>query len=158
MNNDHEFDERLEFARRRAADLGLLVLRLGAFLMIATYHVRPKLAHFADEAANFPDPLGLGHSPSFLLALVSEGGCAMLVAIGIATRAAALPIVFTMAMVLLLAARGFAGADVQAALLYALPYAGLALLGPGTYSVDAKLARVYASMWERLRPRVSRSS
>jgi putative oxidoreductase len=158
MKNEHELDERLELARRRAGDFGLLVLRLGAFLMIATYHVRPKLAHFAVEAANFPDPFGLGHSASFLLALVSEGGCAVLVAVGIATRAASLPILFTMATVLLLATRGFAGADVQAALLYALPYAALALLGPGTYSVDAKLAHVYLSMWERLRPRVSRSS
>jgi len=134
----------------RAAQVGLLVLRLGAFGMILSYHVRPKLLHFDAEMSSFPDPLGVGHAASFLLALVSEGGCAALVAIGVAARAASLPVVFTMAMVLVLGARGFEGADVQLALLYALPYVTIALLGPGPYSVDARLAGRYEALLGRL--------
>jgi putative oxidoreductase len=139
--------------KQRATDAGLLLLRIGAFAMIAAFHVRPKLAHFDDELQKFPDPLGIGHAASFVLALLSEGGCALLVAAGIGTRAAALPIVFTMAMVLVLGARGFEGADVQSALLYALPYAALALLGPGAWSIDALLSSRYEDVgcWLRAR-------
>jgi putative oxidoreductase len=134
---------RFEAARRRASDVGLLVLRLGGFAMISTFHVRPKIVRFDEELASFPDPLGIGHGPSFVLALASEGLCAALVAAGFLTRLAVLPILFTMAMVLVLGARGFSGADVQGALLYALPYAALGLLGPGAYSVDAVLSSRY---------------
>jgi putative oxidoreductase len=139
--------------KERATDAGLLLLRIGAFAMIAAFHVRPKLAHFDDELQGFPDPLGIGHGPSFVLALLSEGGCALLVAAGIGTRAATLPIVFTMIMVLVLGARGFEGADVQSALLYALPYAALALLGPGSWSLDARLASRYGDIRRWIRAR-----
>jgi putative oxidoreductase len=134
----------------RATHVGLLALRLGAFAMILAYHVRPKVLHFDAEMSAFPDPLGVGHQESFLLALASEGGCAALVAIGVAARAASLPVVFTMAMVLVLGARGFEGADVQLALLYAFPYVTIALLGPGRYSVDARLAARYQALLGRL--------
>jgi putative oxidoreductase len=126
------------------------VFWLGAFAMILTYHVRPKLLHFDSEMGGFPDPLGIGHPASFSMALLSEGGCSVLVALGIAARLSALPIVFTMAMVVMLGARGFEGADVQLALLYALPYVSIALLGPGPYSVDARLARLYEALLRRL--------
>ena len=137
-------------AAARAADIGRLVLRLGAFAMILTYHVRPKLLHFDSEMSGFPDPLGIGHPASFIMALLSEGGCSVLVALGIAARLSALPIIFTMAMVVMLGARGFEGADVQLALLYALPYVSIALLGPGPYSVDARLGRLYKAPLRRL--------
>jgi putative oxidoreductase len=136
--------------RQRAADAGLLLLRLGAFALIVAFHVRPKLAHFDEEMRQFPDPLGIGHAASFVLALLSEGGCALLIAAGVGTRAATLPIVFTMATVLVLRARGFEGADVQSALLYALPYAALALLGPGAWSIDARLSSRYEDIGRRI--------
>ena len=141
----------LESTRARATDAGLLLLRIGAFAMILAFHVRPKLLHFDAEMREFPDPLGVGHAASFALALLSEGACAALVAVGILTRVASLPILFTMAMVLVLGARGFAGADVQSALLYALPYGALALLGPGAYSLDARLAGRYEALFARWR-------
>lgn len=115
--------------------------------------MRPKLVHFDDELQHFPDPIGIGHAPSFLLALLSEGACSVLVALGLATRFAAVPIVFTMIMVLSLALRGFEGADVQAALLYALPYCALGLLGPGRYSLDHLFRHRYTALFERLATR-----
>jgi putative oxidoreductase len=142
-----------EDLKLKAANTGLLVLRLGALAMILSYHVRPKVLHFDAEMSDFPDPLGVGHAASFMLALLSEGTCAALVGVGVLTRLASIPVVFTMAMVLVLGARGFAGADVQLALLYALPYVALAFLGPGSYSVDARLASRYDSILARLRAR-----
>jgi putative oxidoreductase len=146
----------LPLARRREdlRDAGLLVLRIGAAAMIWTFHMRPKLAHFDQELASFPDPMGVGHTASFVLALVSEGLCSLVVASGFLTRLASLPIVFTMAMVLLLAGRGVEGADAQSALLYALPYLVLVLSGPGRWSIDHLLLPRYEALWGRLRRRV----
>jgi putative oxidoreductase len=118
--------------------------------------VRPKLLHFDAEMAEFPDPLGVGHKASFLLALLSEGGCAAAACLGILTRLVSIPVVFTMTMVLVLGAQGFAGADVQLALLYALPYVALVLLGPGAYSLDARLSSRYDAVvrwvWAKAHP------
>lgn len=141
-----------------ARDAGLLVLRVGAAVLIWTFHMRPKLAHFDEELLAFPDPMGIGHAASFVMALLSEGACSVMVALGLLARLASLPIVFTMAMVLVLASRGFEGADVQSALLYALPYVVLVLTGPGRWSADARLASRYAALWERMRGRALRAS
>jgi len=143
----------LPFAQRfdEARDLGLLALRLGAGALIWNYHMRPKLAHFDLELAHFPDPMGVGHAASFILALLSEGACSIFVAVGLLTRLASLPIVFTMVVVLFLAAGGLEGADVQAALLYALPYTVIILTGPGRWSLDHRLAPWYAARWNRFR-------
>jgi putative oxidoreductase len=130
--------------------LGLLLLRIGTTALIWAFHIRPKLAHFDDELASFPDPIGIGHAASFVLALLSEGACSLLVAVGLLARLASLPILFTMLMVLYLATQGFAGADVQFALLYALPYAAIVLTGPGRWSLDHRLLPMYDALFLRL--------
>lgn len=99
----------------------------------------------------FPDPLGVGHPASLVLALLSEGLCSLMVAAGLATRLAALPIVVSMSMVLLLVARGAPDADLQLALLYALVFGGVALLGPGRLSLDHALRERYEALMRRAR-------
>lgn len=135
--------------RTRLLDYGLLFLRIGAAVFIWTFHMSRKLGNIPKELHEFPDPLGIGHAPSFVMAVGAEGLCSILVAIGIATRIVSIPIVLTMMMVLVLGARGFEGADVQSALLYALPYLTLILTGPGRWSFDHGL-------WPRLRPVLER--
>ncbi|MDI1479244.1 DoxX family protein [Polyangium sp. y55x31] len=139
--------------RARSLDLGLLLLRVGAAALIWTFHMARKLADFSHELREFPDPLGVGHAASFVMALGSEGLCSILVALGLATRLSSLPIVFTMMMVLVLGARGFEGADVQSALLYALPYVALVLTGPGRWSLDHRLQGRWDRLVARLAPR-----
>jgi putative oxidoreductase len=129
---------------------GLLLLRVAAAAMIWTFHMRPKLAHFDEELRSFPDPIGVGHGASFALALFSEGACSIAVAVGLCARLASLPIIFTMGMVLLLAVQSVEGADVQSALLYAIPYVAIAMTGPGRWSVDRLLAGRYLALWERV--------
>lgn len=115
--------------------LGRFVLRFSGAAALWTFHVQHKLADFAQEWQTFPDPIGIGHAPSLLLALGAEAGCSLLVALGLATRLACLPIVATMLMVLFMRARGFAEADAEAALLYATWYGAIALLGPGPWTL-----------------------
>lgn len=138
-----------------ALDAGLLVLRIGLAALIWTFHMGRKLGHVSEELREFPDPLGIGHAPSFVMAIGAEGACSLLVAIGFATRLLSLPIVFTMTMVLVLGARGFEGADVQSALLYALPYVVLVLTGGGRWSVDwllrARYRRVFPGLFRAAR-------
>ncbi|AKU98716.1 DoxX family protein [Labilithrix luteola] len=144
------------FSQKRqddARDAGLLLLRIGAACLIWKFHMQPKLAHFDHELATFPDPIGVGHAGSFALALLSEGLFSIVVALGFMTRLAAFPILFTMAMVLFLAVRGFEGSDVQAALLYALPYGVIVLTGPGRWSLDHRLLPRYESVLRRLQKR-----
>ncbi|HEX6239629.1 MAG TPA: DoxX family protein [Polyangiales bacterium] len=115
---------------------GLLYLRLSGAVALWTFHVQHKLASLAVEVQTFPDPVGIGHAASFVLAFGAEAGCSLLVALGVLTRLACVPIVATMLMVLLLRARGFQEADAEAALLYGSLYGALALLGPGGFVVS----------------------
>src|SRR5882672_5833234 len=64
---------RASVAAVKAHDWGLLGLRLGGFAMLWTYHVGRKLLTLEDDWRSFPDPLGVGHPASLVLALLSEG-------------------------------------------------------------------------------------
>jgi putative oxidoreductase len=148
----------LDALRLKAQSVGLLLLRLGAGGLIWAYHMHPKLTHFEEELSSFPDPMGIGHAPSFFLALLSEGVCSLLVAAGLGARLFSLPIVFTMLMVLVVAVQGFEGADVQAALLYALPYAAITLCGPGRFSLDHVLRSRFAKLSSEIERRLAPAS
>jgi putative oxidoreductase len=150
-----QHDDALTSLVSRSRDLGLALLRVGLAALVWKFHMARKLGNISEELREFPDPLGVGHAPSFVMAVGAEGLCSLLVAVGFATRLLSLPIVFTMLMVLVLGARGFEGADVQSALLYGLPYIVLALTGPGRWSIDWMLRERYARIFTRFarRPR-----
>jgi len=122
-------------------DLGLLILRLGAGLMMLLHGIGKVSDLFAGRAASFADPIGLGPVPSLALAAFAEFLCALAVMIGFQTRLAAIPIAFTMLVA------GFvvhAGDDWRArelALLYAVVFIALALTGGGRYGVDGWLRK-----------------
>ena len=109
-----------------------------------------KLADIPGELRAFPDPLGIGHAPSFVMALGAEAVCSLFVAVGLTTRLASLPIVLTMLMVLVLGSLGYEGADVQSALLYGLPYIVLVCTGPGRWSLDHLLRARYQRILDRV--------
>jgi len=117
-----------------------LLLRTGATALLWTFHAGHKIVDFASESSAFPDPLGVGHATSLLLALSVESFCGLLVALGLLTRLACIPVVATMLVVLKLALSGAGHADVQAACLYGIIYGSLIALGPGRFSLDHVLA------------------
>jgi putative oxidoreductase len=130
----------------RSQAIALLMLRVAGLTALYTFHVWHKLTDLPREWLSFPDPLGIGHGASLTLALAAEAGCSLLVALGVFTRLACLPIVVTMLMVLLLRARGFADADVESALLYAVLYGSIALLGPGPWTLHGWLRTPAAAL------------
>ena len=66
----------------------------------------------------------------------AEFACAILVAIGFYTRAAALPIVVMFGVILLKLQASAPWDDKDLALIYALPFLALFVCGPGRYSID----------------------
>jgi len=86
----------------------------------------------------FSNPIGIGEGPSLFLAVIGEFVAPILIIIGYKTRFAAIPVILTM----LVAAFIAHGADPfnvkEKALLYAVIFIAIFLLGPGKYSLDKK--------------------
>ena len=124
--------------------LGLLVYRLifGGFMLVG--HGWNKLMTFGEKASVFPDPLGIGSAASLAGAVASEVLFAGLVVVGLATRVAVWPLMFTMAVAaFVIHGEGplwlpAAGAK-EPALLYLAAYAILLFTGAGRFSLDHAL-------------------
>ncbi len=118
--------------------IGLAVLRIGGAAMMLTHGV-PKLQRlFGEDPIEFGDPLGIGASPTFFLAVFAEFLCAVFVLIGFKTRWASLPIIITMLVAAFVQHAADPFGSKEKALLYAIVFIAIFLLGPGAYSVDKK--------------------
>lgn len=116
--------------------VGLLLLRLLFGFGMAFGHGWGKMMTFSDKMDSFPDPLGIGSAASLVGAIFAEAVCGILVGLGLFTRLALIPLIFTMtiAAFVVLGNEPFSGKEM--ALLYMVPYVVLFLTGPGKYSVD----------------------
>ncbi len=72
------------------AQVGLAVLRVctGATLFLR-HGWEKNPAHWPQFMAHFPDPIGIGSHPSFLIAFFSDFVCSLLLIVGLGTRWAA---------------------------------------------------------------------
>ncbi len=121
-----------------AASFGLLVMRVTAGVLLVAGHGWPKLAHFSERAARFADPLHIGPDRSLMLTIFAEVVCALLVAIGFATRFAAGVNVILFGVILALVIPGAPFGERELAMLYGAIYLGLVFTGPGAYALDAR--------------------
>ena len=117
-------------------NLGVLFLRVGVGLMMVAGHGYPKLQRLLGDNPSFGDPIGLGSETSLLLATFAEFFCSLLLVAGLFTRAALLPLLFTMLVALFVVHGSDPLAKQELPLLYALSYLTLLLTGPGKYSLD----------------------
>jgi len=124
-----------------AMSWALLVLRIGASALLVYGHGWPKLIHFSERVHHFANPIGLGSAPSFVLVVFAEVVCASLVALGLFTRPATIPLVvfFAVAAFVQHAADPFGKKEL--ALLFAIPYVAVLIAGPGRFSLDALIRR-----------------
>ena len=106
---------------------------------MAAGHGWGKLVGFRTGSATFPDPLGIGHTASMAGAVGAEFFCSTLVVLGLGTRLAVLPLVFTMAIAAFVINGGHPWGEIEFPLLYLVPFAALAFTGAGSYSLDALL-------------------
>jgi len=131
--------------------IGLLILRLGVGGFMAAHGWGKLQMVLAGDFDKFGDPIGLGSGLSLVLVMSAEFVCALLVMAGFATRFAAAPIVFAMAVAVFVAHANDPwtmgeGASKEPALLYLFPFLALIFTGAGKLSVDGLI-------WPRWRAR-----
>lgn len=133
--------------------IGLLVVRVGIAGYMTT-HGWGKVSKVLSGDFKFADPIGLGEGFSLVMAAGAEFGCALLVLIGLGTRFAAAPVVFTMIVAAFVVHAGdpwtmSGGASKEPALIFAAAFLALIFTGAGRFSVDGMI-------WPMLKERRAR--
>lgn len=120
----------------RSNDFSILVLRLATGVIMLTAHGWGKLTAFNTLSTQFADPLGVGMATSLVLVIFAEVVCAALVAAGLFTRLATIPLIVTMSV----AAFKIHAADPwnkkELAILYLAGFIVIFLSGGGRYSLQ----------------------
>jgi putative oxidoreductase len=120
---------------------GLLALRLFFGLTMVIHHGWDKLMTFSDKSSTFPDPMHVGHAVSMGLTVFAEVAAAILLALGLLTRFAALVLAIEMGVAFMLihkmAMSGMMSGEM--ALVYFGAYLTLLLAGGGKFSTDKLL-------------------
>ena len=127
----------------RSTDAGLFVLRIWLGLSLMILHGWAKFTGFSELAAKFPDPIGLGSRTSLGLTIFAEVVCAVLIALGFFTRAAALTqtILMTVAFFVVHKAALSGPGSGELAFIYLAGFVTLLIAGPGRFSLDAIFGR-----------------
>jgi putative oxidoreductase len=122
------------------ADCGLLLLRLWVGISMLLIHGWPKLSHFSQTVAQFPDPLHVGTKVSLGLSLCSEVLGSVLLILGLFTRFGALLGVINMAIAFTMVHHhAFQGEHSgELAFIYLGAYLALLFAGGGRMAVDGK--------------------
>lgn len=124
-----------------ATDWASLILRLSLGLLMLN-HGYPKLMEFfSGEEIKFANPIFIGMTGSLALAVFAEFFCSILIAIGLWTRLALIPLMITMFVAVSIIHLNDPMDKKEHALLFLLPYIALFLLGSGRFSVDALLSK-----------------
>jgi len=141
-----------------STSVGLLLLRVGFGGYMASHGWGKLQMLLHGSFQDFGDPIGLGAQLSLVLVTLAEFACALLVVLGLWTRWAAVPVVFTMGVAAFVAHRAdpwtsgrgaelfFAGkakiwSSKEPALLYLTAFLALLCMGAGRYALDARLPR-----------------
>ena len=119
--------------------LALLFARVVAAGSMLGLHGWKKWEKFGELKETFSDPLNVGSATSLVLTIGAEVGCAALVVVGLFTRLASVPLVFTMAVAAFWVHAGDPWAKRESALIYLAVFSVFLATGPGRFSVDAAL-------------------
>jgi putative oxidoreductase len=117
-------------------DFIALILRIASGVPMLLFHGWKKLAGFAEKAADFADPLGVGSSVSLGLTVFAEVLCALCIIFGFLSRLAAIPYVITMFVATFMIHAGDPFEDRELAMVYLLLGLGVLIAGSGKYSLD----------------------
>lgn len=106
---------------------------------MAYSHGWGKMQRVLEGELGFADPIGIGELPSLVLTVFAELVCGVLVALGLFTRAALVPLIITMVVAVFIVHADDPFSKQEFGLLYLVPYVALFLTGPGKFSLDRQL-------------------
>jgi putative oxidoreductase len=121
-------------------DFGLLFLRIAGSFMLFYVHGLPKLMNYAHELSAIEDPFGLGPAVSLWAAIFAEALCPLLIAVGLFTRLACLPIIAVLLVAMLAVHPDWSIAEGQFGWLLLVIFISIALCGPGNWRFGAARA------------------
>lgn len=117
-----------------------LLIRLVVGVSMLT-HGTEKLMNFASLSSTFPDPINMGSMLSLIMAVGAEVGCSLLLIVGLLTRLAVLPLIFTMCMACFVVLGDATFATRELSVLYIGLYVAIFAIGAGRYSLDRVIFR-----------------
>jgi putative oxidoreductase len=121
-------------------DIALLILRVWASASLFIKYGLEKVMHFQEMETHFPNPIHVGVKVSLIYALIAEALCTLLIAVGFATRLAALLLVINFLVVFgVMDQFNFMKIDAEVVYLYLGIFITLIFTGAGRFSVDAYL-------------------
>lgn len=126
-------------------DVGLLMLRLCCLWM--ALHGWSKLVDFSEGSADWPDPFHVGPAVSKGLTVFAELFCTILILIGLLTRAALIPLLICVAVIVFDVHAEDPFTEREHPMLYLMMYLTLFFTGPGRISLDYKVFK--ESEWAR---------
>ena len=124
-----------------AFDASMFLLRAGFGILLFMNHGLPKLMKFEERKNSFSDPLGIGHTPSMLLAIFAEVFCALLLAAGLLTRLAAFVLLILFLVLVFIIHKNDPLKEKEDAILFLIVMLAILLCGPGKWSLDKLIGK-----------------
>ena len=116
-------------------NLGLLILRIGFSIGLIT-HGYGKFLKVINANFKFSDPIGIGITPSLILASFGEFIAPIFIIVGWKTRLFSIFPAFTMLVAFTIAHDGDPFSRKEKSLMYLIAFVAIYFSGPGKYSVD----------------------
>ena len=124
-----------------AVNAAMLILRLGFGVIMVINHGYQKITHFSNTAEHMPHLFGMSGNVSASLIIFAEFFCGILVALGLFTRLACIPVIIGMGVALYLKhGSSFVGQG-EAASLFLIGFLAILFIGPGKISVDGAIGK-----------------
>lgn len=121
-----------------AFHFAMLLLRL-VFAGFLLTHGFQKLSNFQETAGHMPHFLGMSQTATTALVIFAEFFCSLFLILGLFTRILSIPVIFSMAYIVIVMGNGTLQKS-ELAILYLTGFIILLLLGPGRYSLDNMLS------------------
>lgn len=115
---------------------GLFFLRVTVSCMMLTHGI-PKFLSYSEKVHTFSDPLRVSSPISLTLAVGAEVFCSIALLLGLRSRLAAVPLLFTMLVAALLVLGGDPFQKRELPLMFAVIYATLMICGGGALQLDS---------------------
>lgn len=119
----------------------LLVVRI-IFGILFLSHGVAKWTAFNEATENFPDPLSLGSTLSFWLAIFAEVACSFGFMLGALFRLCLIPMIFTMCVAIFVVHANEPFAAKELAFMYLTVFVLTFFSGPGRISIDEVLRKL----------------